>query len=144
MRKSDMIKTLVIALIAIGSAGAAAVPDGEAALAKATQGRVAGKPANCLSLRKARSSRVIRGTAIIFEGGGTLYVNRPISGAESLSESNALMLSTLTGEICRGEAIRLFDNTSRVETGAVFIGQFIPYRKADVEYRPQTEGYRSY
>jgi hypothetical protein len=55
----------------------------EAQLAKALDGRVAGEPVNCLSLRSIRSSRIIDRTAIVYQVGNTLYVNRPRAGADS-------------------------------------------------------------
>ena len=124
-----MFTALTAGLLGLAVAGAAPITPGEARLAKALDGRTAGKPLNCIRLRKVSSS-IIDGTAIIFESSGTLFVNRPLAGAESLSESNALLIQSLTGEICRGEGIRLFDNTSRVETGLIFLGQFVPYRRS--------------
>jgi hypothetical protein len=55
--------------------------DAEAKLAKALEGRVAGEPVDCLTLRDIRSSRVINRTAILYETrGGVVYVNRPQAG----------------------------------------------------------------
>lgn len=130
-----MSKFVIIAALATGLFGAEATaasprPTGEAKLAHALRGRTAGKPLACLNLRYTRSTRIIEGTAIVFESANTIYVNRPLAGAESLSESDALLTSSLTGELCRGEGVRLFDNASKVETGLVFFGDFVPYRKA--------------
>lgn len=130
MLKSVLSAVLSIGLLRVDAAVAAPPLTGETKLAHAVRGRTAGKPLDCLDLRYTRSTRVIESTAIIFESARTLYVNRPLDGAESLSESNALLLSSLTGEVCRGEGVRLFDNSSRLETGVVFLGEFVPYRKA--------------
>jgi hypothetical protein len=86
---------------------------------------------------------VIENTAIIFESADTLYINRPLNGAESLAQSNALLLESLTGEVCQGEGIRLFDNSSKLETGVVFLGQFVPYRKAKSTRQISTGGRKS-
>jgi hypothetical protein len=139
--KSAFLTAITMTLLGTSvTAAAAAQTPGEATLQRALEGRTAGKPLDCLKLRKVRSS-IIDGTAVIFESSGTLFVNRPVAGAETLSASKALLVTTLNGEICRGEAIRLFDNTSRVETGLVFLGKFVPYRRnANREYAPVVSG----
>jgi len=102
---------------------------GEAKLAKALEGRVAGKPVDCISLRNTRSSQVYDGTAIVYEDGGTLYVNRPTSGAESLRRDDILVSKTYSDRLCRIDTIRLLDQGSRFEHGFVGLGDFVPYTK---------------
>ena len=103
---------------------------GEAKLEKLLQGRVAGDPTNCITLRPGHSSRIIPGTAIVYEGpGNTLYVNRPHSGAESLSPFDVLVTRPFSNRLCRVDSVRLFDPASRMQTGVVFLGDFVPYRK---------------
>ena len=128
--KKSVIAALTLGLLGVSPARGAPPLTGEVGLAHALRGRTAGRPLDCLNLRYSRSTRVIENTAIIFESANTLYVNRPLNGADSLSPSSALLLQSLTGEVCRGEGVRLFDNASKIETGVVFFGQFVPYRKA--------------
>ena len=63
----------------------------EAQLARELKGRTAGTPVDCISLRHVRSSRIIDDTAIVYETGGTIYVNRPRAGAESLDRWDTLV-----------------------------------------------------
>ena len=63
----------------------------EAKLAKMLDGRVAGEPQNCIYLPTIRSTRIIDKTAIIYDAGRTLWVNRPRSGAESLNDDDILL-----------------------------------------------------
>jgi hypothetical protein len=140
--KSAILTALTITLFgtSVAAADAPARTAGETALQRALDGRTAGKPLDCLKLRKL-SSRIIDGTAVVFESSGTLFVNRPVAGAETLSASKALMVNSLNGEICRGEAIHLFDSSSRVETGVIFLGEFVPYRRsAHGDYAPAASG----
>ena len=82
----------LLAPIIVAAASVLAVAPGQAAprltpearLAKAIEGRVAGEPVDCINLRSIRSSRIIDETAILYEVGSTLYVNRPRAGQESL------------------------------------------------------------
>jgi hypothetical protein len=129
MFHTHIIAAVTIALFAAGSASPALNEPDEAKLTRMLHGRLAGKPLDCLTLRYAQSSTVIEGTAIVFETAGTLYVNRPASGAESLSDLRTLFTRSLTGELCRGEAVGLIDTSTGNETGGIILGQFVPYRK---------------
>lgn len=122
---------LLLASLAIAAAPAAAKPQsGEERLARAVEGRVAGEPSDCIDLRDIRSSRIIEDTAIVYEGpGNVLWVNRPRSGAESLDSWDVLVTNTHSSRLCRVDVVRLYDTTARMQTGAVFLGDFVPYRK---------------
>jgi hypothetical protein len=102
---------------------------GEAALAKAIAGRVAGKPVSCINQPRVRSSQVIDGTAIVYDVGGTLYVNRPRIGAESLDDDDILVSRTVSTQLCSLDTIRLVDNASRIDRGFVTLDEFVPYTK---------------
>lgn len=121
------------ASLAIASTASAAANTDEAALSRLLAGRTAGHPVKCLTLRHVRSSRLFDGSAIVFESGGTLYLNRPTAGAELLDADKAILTNSVTGQICSGETVQLFDTASGVQSGSAFLGEFIPYRK-----RPRT------
>ncbi|MDQ8757520.1 hypothetical protein RCO27_14915 [Sphingosinicella sp. LHD-64] len=108
----------------------AAPRDPEAELARAVQGRVAGEPVDCIDLNRVRSSRIIDDTAIVYDAGSVVYVNRPRSGAESLDRWDT-MVTRLWGSsrLCSIDTVRLVDTSSRMMTGVVFLGEFVPYRR---------------
>jgi len=109
-------------------ASAAAQKDGEAELAKAVAGRTAGKPVDCINLRDIRSSKIIDGTAIVYEmNNGVKYVNRPRTGAETLDWTDVLVTETTLSQLCRIDTVRLYDNGLRMVTGWVGLGDFVPY-----------------
>lgn len=101
--------------------------NGESALARAVAGRSAGRPVDCISLRAIRSSRIIDRTAIIYDVGGRLYVNRPRSGAASLDDDDVLVTRTTGSQLCRLDTVRLVDRSSRIQTGLVSLDRFVPY-----------------
>lgn len=102
----------------------------EAKLARALEGRVAGKPVDCLTLHDIRSSRIIDRTAILYETvGGTLYVNRPESGSSSLRRDDVMLTDTHSSRLCSIDIVRLYDNGTWMQTGFVGLGEFVPYRK---------------
>lgn len=101
--------------------------EGEARLARAVDGRVAGTPIDCINLRDIDSTQIINRTAIIYRmRNGTLYVNRP-SGAAFLGSSDVLVTDTHSSRLCRVDIVRLVDNVTRMPSGTLGLGQFIPY-----------------
>lgn len=115
-------------LAALAAPAAAAPRDGEAELAKAIAGRTAGKPVDCISLRNIRSSRIIDRTAIVYEmNNGTIYVNRPKIGAESLDWTDVMITDTYTSQLCSIDTVKLYDTGIRMTTGWVGLNEFVPY-----------------
>jgi len=121
-----------------GAAAIAAVPaqaqprerlSGEAELARALEGRVAGEPVNCLNLHSIRSSRTIRGTALLYEVGNTVYVNRPRSGADRLDGWSAQINESNNSMLCSIDTVRMVDLSTGIMTGIVFLDEFVPYRR---------------
>jgi hypothetical protein len=101
----------------------------EAKLAKALEGRVAGTPVDCIQLRDIQSSQIIDGTAILYDTGTTLYLNRPASGASWLNDDDVLVTDTHSSQLCSIDIVRLIDRASRMPNGSVGLGKFIPYTK---------------
>ena len=116
-------------LLAAGTADARTRLTPEAELSKALAGRVAGEPVNCIPFRSITSSQVIDKTAILYRSGGTVYVNRPRSGAESLDDDSILVTRTSQSSLCSIDIVNLVDRGSRFNRGFVSLGEFVPYRK---------------
>ena len=114
-----------------GTAAQAKQPTPDEQLARAIEGRVAGKPQDCLRQRDIRSSRIIDRKAIVYEtAGGTIYVNTPDSGAASLRRDYVLVTNTHSDQLCSVDIVRLFDSGSHMQAGSVGLGKFVPYTKA--------------
>jgi len=127
----------LLSIVAIAATAALALPaqaeqrrSPEQLLERALEGRVAGEPVSCVNLRTVRNSRIIDGTAILFDAGSTIYVNRPRSGAESLDRDDTQVVRSFTGQLCSIDTIRMVDPTSGIFRGSVFLGEFVPYRRA--------------
>ena len=125
----------LIAAAAVAAAPAAAREklEPEAELAKLLEGRVAGEPQKCIPLSTTRSSQIIDKTAIVYKVGSTLWVNRPDGGAESLDDDDILVLRTTGIQLCSIDTLELQDRTSRMYSGFVSLGEFVPYRRAKGE-----------
>ena len=101
----------------------------EAKLAKMLDGRVAGKPQDCIFLPSIRGSRIVDNTAIVYDAGRTLWVNRPRSGAESLDDDDILVTRLHSSSLCSIDIVELRDRYGHFYNGFVGLGEFVPYRK---------------
>ena len=127
--------TLAMALAAtIGNAPLHARDDdkhGADRLAKLLGDRVAGKPVDCVSLRQLGSSTIIDGSAIAYEAGATIFVNRPRSGADALEDDydTVLVTSSPLSQLCKLDSVRLVSRTTGIYKGFVTLDAFVPYRR---------------
>lgn len=122
---------LTLSAIALAAAPLQAAPrlTGEAELARLIEGRVAGEPVDCVHLRRIRSSRIIDNTAIVYDAGSTIYVNRPRSGRESLDNWDTMVVKPFASRLCSIDVVQLYDAGAGFLSGIVFLGDFVPYRK---------------
>ena len=123
---------LVAASLVIGVAPATAARqpvDREAELNRAIGDRTAGDPVDCLDMHRVRATRIIDDTAILYEVGSTIYVNRPRSGADSLNRWDTMVTRPFNNRLCSVDTVRMVDLPSRMMTGIVFLGEFVPYRR---------------
>jgi hypothetical protein len=101
---------------------------GEQRLAKRLEGRVAGRPVNCLTQAERDNVEIIDKTALIYGSGRTIYVNRP-RYPNSL-DSNAILVTRIHGsQLCKLDLVRLRDRASNMSYGFVTLEQFVPYTR---------------
>ncbi|HEY0326918.1 MAG TPA: hypothetical protein VGC46_13210 [Allosphingosinicella sp.] len=116
--------------IAAGPAQARERISPEAELARALEGRVAGEPVNCINLRSVRGSSVVRGTALLYDAGNVIYVNRPRAGAEQLDDWSTQVSRPFGSRLCSIDPVQLIDQATGHYRGTVFLSDFVPYRRA--------------
>lgn len=110
----------------------AAKKDPETRLAEKLEGRVAGEPVRCIDMARVSSSTIYDKTAIVFDAGSTLYVNRPDSGENSLRRNDIMVTKTHSHQLCSVDTIEMRD-TMGFWSGVVFLGEFVPYKKVKDE-----------
>lgn len=103
---------------------------GEQELAKLLEGRVAGEPVSCIPLHRTTDARIIDKTAIVYDSGRTIYVNRP-RHADSLDDDDIMVTRLHTSQLCRLDTVRLHDRSGHFFTGFVGLEDFVPYRRVD-------------
>jgi len=121
-----------LALLLAVTGPALAADRGEAGLARLLAGRTAGHAEPCLPQVRLRGSRIIDGTAIVYEAvDRTLWVNRPSAGLRALDAGKILAVRIPGSRLCRNTVVRLVDRYARVEIGQAVLGDFIPYRPSN-------------
>ena len=115
--------------ISAGSAKQKLTP--EQSLEKRLKGWVAGEPVDCIYLPMVRNTTIYDKTAILYDSGSTIYVNRPKSGASFLDDDDVMITTPTGSQLCSIDIVRLQDRTSGMFGGTVGLGKFVPYRKTD-------------
>lgn len=101
-------------------------------LAKALNGRTAGKPINCIRNAVGKSRmEVIDDWTILFREGDVIYLQRPQGGCHRISSGGYALVTHLYGstKLCSGDISQLVDHTNGIHGGSCVLGPFVPYRK---------------
>ena len=132
-------RNIVIALVVIAAYSDATISrpilneqNGDVELAKLIGALVPGAPVDCLSSQSLENPHVIAGTAIVYDDGARLWVNRPVGTLNFLDDDTILVRIPATSELCRADAIHLVDRYTHLDRGFVRLGKFVPYTR-----RPQ-------
>ena len=120
--------TAAAALVAAPALHARPKQTGEEKLAKILEGREPGEPVSCISLSRVRSSRIIDRTAIVYDAGSVVYVNRP-SNAHQLDSGDVMVTRLPSDRLCNVDVVRLRERSMLFPTGFVGLDHFVPWRK---------------
>ena len=101
-----------------------AVPQGRA---KLLGGRTEGKPERCISTSTDINPRIIEGTAIVYDFGRTIYVNRPRGNLSTLREGNMLVTNLWGSQLCSLDRVRTVEPGSGFPHSIMVLGEFVPY-----------------
>jgi len=122
----------IVALLALGllatPVAAREKLTGEQELAKMLEGRVAGKPVNCVSLNQTRTTTIISKTAIVYDMGSTIYVNRP-AFPQNLDSDDVMVTKTSGSQLCHLDLVEMRARSGMFWRGSVGLEQFVPYTK---------------
>ena len=125
--------SIALAGCAYGDADSAPAPirDKEAKiLAKELKGKVAGEPRNCINSRSVDAIRISDDTLLYRESGRLVYQNKLRGPCPGLTRGDDIMVTeSFSGQLCRGDFIRLVDRNSGIQGPMCSLGEFVPYRK---------------
>lgn len=128
MRKIALVLAAGAALLSGPALQAREKLTGEERLAKILDGREPGKPVSCIPLNAASRTTVIDKTAIVYDAGSVIYVNRPRHPA-SLDDDNIMVTEPRAGQLCRLDTVRFHDRTGFWFSGFAGLEDFVPYRR---------------
>ena len=106
-------------------------PRGEARLAQALAGKVAGQPITCLPNYRTNQMEVIDRDTIVYRDGRTIYVQHTNGHCYPNGPRGGYYLVTRSfgsSAICRGDIAQVVDSSSRSFAGSCSFNAFIPYR----------------
>ncbi|WP_205479667.1 hypothetical protein [Sphingomonas arenae] len=131
---------LLLPLLASVAACAASAND-QPRSAKAQQeldryltGKVAGSPQTCLPTFRRDDMVVIDEKTILFrDGSRRVWRNDPAGGCIGLGRPGVAMVTRTfgSGELCRGEIVRMTDLTNGITVGSCSLSDFVPYTTPD-------------
>ena len=81
-----------------------------------------------LAVPERPKAQVIDKTAIVYDRGNVIYVNRP-SNADSLDSDDVMVTKLHGSQLCRLDVVRTHDRSSFFYTGFVGLEDFVPYRR---------------
>ncbi len=128
MRKMALILAGAAAMLAGPALQAREKLTPEQQLSKLLEGREAGRPVSCISLMGSQNSQIIDKTAIVYDAGSVIYVNRP-RYPESLDSDDIMVTEVHGSQLCRLDTVRLHDRTGFWYSGFVGLEDFVPYRR---------------
>lgn len=121
------------ALAACGMAASGPEPRSaraETRLARALDGKVAGEPLKCIPRHGRNDLEIVDDNTLLFKNGRNLvYRNDPEGGCSGLDPTRTIVTTSLTGDLCRGDTIRVVDRGSRSVISACAFSDFVPYRR---------------
>lgn len=130
MRLAIMLGTLVLAGCT-SSSELKASREATAArdLADALEGRVPGKPQNCISSTGLNGPQIIDSSTILYREGRRVWRNDLPSSCPSLDRFSVIIAELHGSQICRNDLFRAVDPGSRIPGPHCRFGQFVPYVK---------------
>lgn len=127
------IPALLLAAVAVSASAKAPEPvkldpDEAKALAKALDGKGAGKPVDCVSSIMGDRLRAVGDHTLIYKVNKQLtYRNDLVGTCHGLSFGDTLVLKVFGSQYCRGDIARVVNLTNGTLTGSCSLGDFVPY-----------------
>lgn len=106
-------------------------PRAERELADALEGRVAGPPQRCISNFPNTQVQVIDDWTILYDEGGTIYVQNPREGCTGIGNGSRTLIARQVGtsQMCEGDINGTIDLRTGVGGPTCVFGSFTPYTK---------------
>jgi hypothetical protein len=131
-----MIRWIALPIIALMGCTASAqmqsseMTRAERDLAKALEGRTAGKPQSCISASFSTGPEIIDDKTILYrEVGRTVWRNDLIGPCPSLAPMETIAIEIHGGQICHNDRFRVIPFGGGIPSAPCRLGKFVPYKK---------------
>ena len=121
----------LIPIAALGLLGAAApAAHRQDALASALEGRIAGKPVDCVPNARLNGPEIIDEKTLIYrESGRRIWRNDLIGQCPGLRPMDTLIVDVFGSQLCRNDHFRALTPGTRIPGAICRLGSFTPYDK---------------
>lgn len=103
--------------------------EASAALAKELDGRVAGKPVNCIGNSTSTRPMVIDENTVLYREGGRVWRNTLVAACPRLTPYNTMIVEVQGGQLCRNDRFRVLEPGTTIPGPYCRFGQFVPYER---------------
>ena len=98
----------------------------EQAFQELVEGRTAGEPIRCISTFQSNRLRVEEYVGLVYERGDTIWVARA-RNPRSLDRWDVPVIERYGSRLCTNDVMRTIDRTSGMFSGALTLGDWVPY-----------------
>ena len=100
-------------------------------LAQAIDGRVAGKPQNCIEISRVQGPEAIGDRTVVYrQSGRRVWISHLQEACPALRGDRILIVRSFGNQICRLDRFDLVSRDSPIPSGFCFFGDFTPYDRA--------------
>jgi hypothetical protein len=97
---------------------------------KELAGLVPGEPVSCVSRTGRNELHAISDQVLIYRVSSNLIYRNDLQGrCSGIDRGDALVMRTITNQMCRGDIAQSMDLIAGVTSGSCSLGSFVPYRK---------------
>lgn len=126
---------LLVGLLACGNGPDAKVqldPREAKEIAKALEGKVAGKPVNCVPTFSGTNLRAAGDHVLLYRANSRVtYRNDLVGVCRGLRQGDTLVIKMFGSQYCRGDIAHAVNLPSGMMTGSCSLGEFVPYTTPD-------------
>lgn len=101
----------------------------ERELARALEGRVAGKPQSCITSMRGSGPQIIDANTLLYRQGSRVWRNDLGGGCPGLDSGDTLIIELRGPQICQNDTIRVQEPGSSIPGPSCLLGKFTPYTK---------------
>ncbi len=125
---------LLLIGVAVATGGAtdqrqSAAERAQAKIAHALEGMTAGAPRDCIPRERMGEARQFPDTILYVEGRKRVWRNDVVGHCAGLGQDDLMVVTSPTGQLCRGDLITTRARVGGMITGSCSLGRFVPYSK---------------